>query len=116
MSTATKTDLVDTPVLAARFPIRCPMPCICCSGPVEVDSPGNCHCIRCGATQRKMSNELERLKAVSSPERSDLFRAAAKLIPISQFKGRHWEELRGPAREELIKAVRSSIKSLKEKA
>lgn len=116
MGAVIKTDLVEAPVLAARFPIRCPIPCICCSGPVEMDSPGNCHCLRCGATQRKMSNELERLKAVSSPERSDLFRAAAKLIPISRFQERYWDELKGPAREELIKAVRSSIKSLKEKA
>lgn len=115
MSPATKTDLVEAPVMAVRFPVRCPIPCTCCSGPVEMDSPGTCHCLRCGATQRKMTNELERLKAVSSPERSDLFRAAAKLIPISQFRGRYWEELKGPAREELIKASRSVIKALKEK-
>lgn len=115
MSDAVKTDLMETPVLAARFPIRCPIPCICCSGPVEMDSPGNCHCLRCGSTQRKMTNELERLKAVFSPERSDLFRAAAKLIPISRFQGSHWDDLKGSAREELIKAARASMKSLKEK-
>jgi hypothetical protein len=63
-----------------------------------------------------MRNEIERLKAVSSPERSDMYRAAAKLIPISQFRGRYWDELKGPARQELLQAARSVIKALKEKA
>lgn len=112
----TRMDLVERPVAAVRFPIRSPVPCPCCGGGIEISSPTECKCVNCGATQRKMRNEIERLKAVSSPERSDLYRAAAKLIPISQYKGRYWDELKGPAREELIKASRSVIKALKEKA
>lgn len=110
-----KADLVERPVAAVRFPIRSPVPCPVCGGGIEILGPTECHCVNCGATQRKMRNEIERLKAVSSPEESDLFRAAAKLIPISQWKGMHWEQIKGPGRNELIKAARAATKALKEK-
>lgn len=112
---ASLTMLDAPPELTARFPFTIPVRCVCCGGRVEMISPEKVSCTVCGATHRKMANEVERLKAVSSPEQSDLFRAAAKLIPLSPHDGSHWEELKGPVRKELIQAVRTVLKALKEK-
>jgi hypothetical protein len=116
MSTTTvKFDLVEKPTVALRFPIRSPIPCPCCGSSAEITSPNECICTHCGATQRKMRNEVERLKAMASPEWSDLYRAAARLIPLSRHQGRYWEELKGPARQELVQGVRLVMKALKER-
>lgn len=98
---------------SVRFPFFVPLPCSCCGSPVEMTSPQVIKCTSCGAGAVKMGNEVERLKAVTSPEQSDLERAAARILRVGPYEGKHWNDLKGPERREMVDVVKTAIKTLK---